>query len=64
MDESGLSERPNIVRTWAPKGQTPVIQVPGQRQKVSAASAVNSKGGFWYATSLVSGKFHNERVQT
>jgi hypothetical protein len=26
VDESGLSERPTRVRTWAPKGQTPVIQ--------------------------------------
>jgi transposase len=26
IDESGLSERPTRVRTWAPKGQTPVLQ--------------------------------------
>jgi transposase len=26
VDESGLSERPTRVRTWAPKGQTPVVQ--------------------------------------
>jgi len=26
VDESGISERPTRVRTWAPKGQTPVIQ--------------------------------------
>ena len=26
VDESGLSERPTLVRTWAPKGQTPVVQ--------------------------------------
>lgn len=26
VDESGLSERPTRVRTWAPVGQTPVIQ--------------------------------------
>ena len=26
IDESGISERPTRVRTWAPKGQTPVIQ--------------------------------------
>jgi hypothetical protein len=26
IDESGLSERPTRVRTWAPRGQTPVIQ--------------------------------------
>jgi len=26
IDESGLSERPTRARTWAPKGQTPVLQ--------------------------------------
>jgi hypothetical protein len=26
VDESGISERPPRVRTWAPKGQTPIIQ--------------------------------------
>lgn len=26
VDESGLSERPTRVRTWAPRGQTPIIQ--------------------------------------
>jgi transposase len=26
VDESGISERPTRVRTWAPRGQTPVIQ--------------------------------------
>lgn len=26
VDESGLSERPYRVRTWAPRGQTPVLQ--------------------------------------
>ena len=26
LDESGLSERPHRVRTWAPRGQTPVLQ--------------------------------------
>jgi transposase len=32
------------------KGQTPVVERPGQRQSISAASAVNSKGAFWYCT--------------
>jgi len=27
-----------------------VVQVPGQRQSLSAASAVSSKGAFWFAT--------------
>jgi hypothetical protein len=35
--------------TWA-KGQTPVVSVPGQRQGISAASAVSAKGAFWFAT--------------
>lgn len=26
VDESGLSERPRRLRTWAPRGQTPVLQ--------------------------------------
>lgn len=26
VDESGLSEHPNRVRTWAPRGQTPILQ--------------------------------------
>ena len=26
MDERGRSERPHRVRTWAPRGQTPVLQ--------------------------------------
>lgn len=30
------------------RGQTPVVVRPGQRQSISAASAVNAKGGFWY----------------
>ncbi len=37
-------------KTWGAKGKTPVVKVPGQRQGISAAPAVNSKGGFWFAT--------------
>ncbi len=29
LDESGISERPTVSRSWAPKGQTPVIPSPG-----------------------------------
>jgi transposase len=31
-------------------GQTPIVAVPGKRQSVSAASTVNAKGAFWFAT--------------
>ena len=37
-------------KTWGKKGQTPVVERPGQRQSISAASAVNARGGFWYCT--------------
>ena len=49
-DESGFRADAVQGRTWGVKGQTPVVQVPGKRQSISAASAVNLKGGFWFAT--------------
>ncbi|WP_439328924.1 IS630 family transposase [Cephaloticoccus primus] len=49
-DESGFRADSVHGKTWAAKGKTPVVRVPGQRQTVSAASAVNSKGGFWFST--------------
>jgi len=49
-DESGFRADAVQGRTWGVKGQTPVVEVPGKRQSISAASAVNSKGAFWFAT--------------
>lgn len=49
-DESGFRADAVQGTTWGLKAQTPVVRVPGQRQGVSAASAVNSKGAFWFAT--------------
>ncbi|MHB8388317.1 MAG: IS630 family transposase [Acidobacteriaceae bacterium] len=49
-DESGFRADAVHGKTWGIKGQTPVVQVPGQRQSVSAASAVSAKGAFWFAT--------------
>jgi len=45
-DESGFRADQVQGRTWGVKGQTPVIERPGQRQSISAASAVNARGGF------------------
>lgn len=50
-DESGFRADRVQGKTWAPIGQTPVVNVPGQRQSISAASAVNAKGAFWFTTS-------------
>lgn len=49
-DESGFRADTVHGKTGAAKGKTPVVARPGHRQSVSAASAVNAKGGFWFAT--------------
>ncbi|NDZ16936.1 IS630 family transposase [Variovorax sp. WS11] len=49
-DESGFRADSVHGKTWAKKGQTPVIDRPGQRQSISAASAVTANGAFWFAT--------------
>lgn len=60
LDEAGFSSEPNLGRTYGLKGQTPVVRTTGQRQRVSAISAVNAKGGFWsevYSGMLNAGRF-------
>ena len=49
-DESGFRADTVHGKTWGLRGQTPVVQRPGQRQSMSAASAVNANGAFWYCT--------------
>ncbi|MGH7308655.1 MAG: transposase, partial [Candidatus Rokuibacteriota bacterium] len=39
-DECGFLLIPNVRRTWAPRGHTPIIRHRYQRDKVSAISAV------------------------
>jgi len=49
-DESGFRADTVYGKTWGVRGQTPVVQRPGQRQSISAASAVNANGAFWFGT--------------
>jgi hypothetical protein len=49
-DESGFRADAVHGKTWGVKGQTPVVEVPGQRQNISAASAVCAQGAFWFST--------------
>ncbi len=49
-DESGFRADTVQGRTWGVKGRTPEVKVPGQRQSISAASAVNARGAFWFVT--------------
>lgn len=41
IDESGLSERPHRVKTWAPKGQTPVLQMSFNWKQLSAIAGMS-----------------------
>ena len=47
-DESGFRADTVHGKTWGARGHTPVVQRPGQRQSISAASAVNANGAFWF----------------
>ena len=40
VDESGLSERPTRVKTWAPKGQTPILQYSFNWKQLSLIAGV------------------------
>lgn len=43
IDESGLSERPTRVKTWAPKGQTPILQYSFNWKQLSVIAGIS----FW-----------------
>lgn len=40
VDESGFSQRPSLRRTWAPRGETPVLVPAFNWQRMSAAAAL------------------------
>jgi len=40
QDESGISERPSVRRTWAPKGETPVLIHAFNWKKMSVCAAL------------------------
>jgi len=48
-DESSFRGDAFCGRTWALKGQKPTFGISALRQNVHAASAVNTRGGFWSA---------------
>jgi transposase len=49
-DESGFRADTVHGKTWGRRGHTPVVHRPGQRQSISAASAVSARGEFWFCT--------------
>ena len=59
IDESGLSERPTRVRTWAPKGCTPVVRFHFRWKHVSAIAALSRTG---FAFRLFDGAIRSAQV--
>ena len=49
-DESGFRADTVHGKTRGKKGETPVVYRPGQRQSISAASAVTAHWAFWFCT--------------
>jgi transposase len=67
MDESGVLMTPLVRRTWAPRGQTPVlVQKMGKREKVSIAGALwlppNRDRLEWFSQTLVNAYYDNQCV--
>ena len=44
IDESGFSLLPAAVRTYAPRGQTPILRVPLRHNHLSVISAISPEG--------------------
>ena len=40
LDESGVSQRPHVCRTWSPRGQTPIVQSSFQWKTLSAIAGL------------------------
>lgn len=59
IDETGISERPTRVRTWAPKGQTPIIQFHFNWNHVSAIAGLSRTN---YLFRLYEGSVKKEQV--
>jgi transposase len=55
LDEAGVRSDQVLGRTWGLRGQTPEVPTSGKRQSVSAISAVNARGEFWF-------EIYNERL--
>jgi len=60
VDESGFYLLPGRVRTYAPRGQTPTLQVPLTKDHLSAISAITLDGQLFHM--VRESAFHGEEV--
>ncbi len=47
IDESGLSQKPHRCRTWAPRGQTPVLQFNFNWEKLSVSAGLTLRNFYF-----------------
>lgn len=47
VDEAGFYLLPGVVRTWAPKGQTPILRCKLTRDHLSVISAISAAGALY-----------------
>ena len=59
LDEASIRSDDPLQRTWGLKGETPIVKTSGQRQSISAISALSNRGSFWYH--VYSGRFNAEK---
>ena len=59
QDESGISLIPNLGRTWAPKGKTPLVKVTGKRGGFCVTSAISPAGRLLFR--LEKGKINSDK---
>lgn len=59
IDESGISQKPARAATWAPVGETPVIEFNFNWKKLSAIAGVSFES-FWFA--LHEGSIRSEQI--
>lgn len=48
QDETGVHEDGPVARTWGRRGQTPVVQVTGRRDRINVISAISPRGRLWF----------------
>lgn len=59
IDETGLSERPHRVRTWAPQGETPILQMHFNWHQLCVIAGLT----YWnFYFKLVPGSFNAQRI--
>lgn len=60
VDESGFSQKPSVLRTWAPRGQTPVLRYCFNWKRLSAISGITPQGYLYLL--LRDGTIRSEQV--